>query len=178
MKTLSRRRFVHIVAAASPALVASGTSAAAAAPRALRFSHLHTGERLDVEYWSGSLYRPDAIAAVNRLLRDFRTGDVGAIDPRLLDLLHALSRLTGVPGPFEVISGYRSARTNEELRTRGGGGVASRSLHMDGRAIDIRLPSVALSRLRDAALALELGGVGHYPESNFVHVDTGRVRRW
>lgn len=177
MKHLSRRRFVYVVAAVSPALLAPGRSHAAV-PRVLRFSHLHTGERLDVEYWSGSGYRPDALAAVDRLLRDFRTGQVGAIDPRLLDLLHALSRLTGARAAFEVISGYRSAHTNEALRRRGGGGVATRSLHVEGRAIDIRLPGVALASLRDAALSLELGGVGHYPQSNFVHVDTGRVRRW
>jgi uncharacterized protein YcbK (DUF882 family) len=175
-----RRRLLRTAfAVASPLFaVPLHTQAQGGAPRVLQFDHLHTGERLGVEYWSDGAYRPDALAAVNRLLRDFRTGTVGAIDTRLLDLLHALARLTGGRRPFEVISGFRSAETNEALRRNGGGGVARGSLHLEGRAIDIRIADVPLATLRDAALALRSGGVGHYPRSNFVHVDTGRVRRW
>ncbi len=147
-------------------------------PRVLRFAHLHTAETLEVEYMDGVRYLPDALSAVNRLLRDFRTGDVHDIDPRLLDLLHALKGATGSGQPFEIISGYRSPKTNAMLRTHGGGGVASGSLHMRGQAIDIRVADVRLTDLREAALHLARGGVGYYPSSNFVHVDTGRVRRW
>lgn len=122
-------------------------------------------------------YLPTALSAVSHLLRDFRTGDEHPIDPRLLDLLHALHVSIGSQRPFEIISGYRSPGTNAMLRTHGGG-VASGSLHMQGRAIDLRVGDVPLASLRDAALALRRGGVGYYPTSNFVHVDTGRVRRW
>ncbi|HSN31208.1 MAG TPA: DUF882 domain-containing protein, partial [Ideonella sp.] len=122
-------------------------------------------------------YLPDALAAVDRLLRDFRSGEVAAIDPALLDLLHALAMTTGAQGPFEVISGFRSPATNEMLRHRSSG-VASGSLHMLGQAIDIRVAGVPLAGLRNAALSLRAGGVGFYPASDFVHVDTGRVRAW
>jgi uncharacterized protein YcbK (DUF882 family) len=120
---------------------------------------------------------PQALASVNYLLRDFRTGDVGVIDTRLLDLLHGLAMLTGSRRPFQIISGYRSPATNEALRQRSSG-VASGSLHTLGQAIDIRLADVRLEALRDAARSMRSGGVGYYAASNFVHVDTGRVRTW
>jgi len=145
--------------------------------RALSFIHLHTGERLSLPYFHGGEYRPDALAAVNHLLRDFRTGDVGTMDPVLLDVLHALAGVTGSRQPFQIICGYRSAATNEALRRRSAG-VAGASLHMQGRAIDVRLADVPLERLRDAALGLRAGGVGYYVAPQFVHVDTGRVRAW
>ena len=180
MTLASRRRFVATLAALAP-LAGSARAAfapAPQAPRALVFAHLHTGERLAVEYFAGGRYLSDALAEVNHLLRDFRSGEVAAIDPALLDLLHALAARTGTPGrPFEVISGFRSPATNEMLRHRSSG-VASGSLHMRGQAIDIRVAGVPLSGLRDAALALRGGGVGFYPASDFVHVDTGRVRAW
>ncbi|MGH7561532.1 MAG: DUF882 domain-containing protein [Gemmatimonadales bacterium] len=152
----------------------------ASTSRALDFLHTHTGEKLAVEYFVGGRYLPDALSDVNHYLRDIRTGDVHPIDPKLLDILYALKDLTGTSRPFQVISGYRSARTNAMLRQHGGGGIASGSLHMQGKAIDIRLADVPLRKLRDAALNLGRGGVGYYPgaASNFVHVDTGRVRRW
>lgn len=175
---MTRRGFLATLAAAAPALVLpTPLSAEAAGPRALRFAHTHTGERLDVEYCGRDGYLPDALAEINRFLRDFRTGEVHAIDPALLDFLHHLRRTTESPRAFEVISGYRSPHTNAALRSKSEG-VAARSLHMDGRAIDIRLPGVKLVALRDAALEARLGGVGFYPASNFVHVDTGRIRRW
>lgn len=151
--------------------------ASPASPRVLRLAHLHTAETLEVEYMDGVRYLPDALASVNHLLRDFRTGDVHDIDPRLLDLLHGLQGSTGTRRPFEIISGYRSPKTNAMLHGRSNG-VASGSLHMQGQAIDIRLGDVQLRALRDAALDLRRGGVGYYPSSNFVHVDTGRVRTW
>jgi uncharacterized protein YcbK (DUF882 family) len=172
---VSRRVFLTALVAAVPA--ASATRVHATAPRALTLNHLHTGERLTVEYFAGGRYLPDALQAVNHILRDFRTGDIHAIDPGLLDLLHRLGDAAGSRRPFDVISGYRSPATNRMLRGHSDG-VAAGSLHMAGQAIDIRLGDIRLANLRDAALALRAGGVGYYPQSNFVHVDTGRVRRW
>jgi uncharacterized protein YcbK (DUF882 family) len=178
MTRLSRRGFLAALAAATPlAAVPRWAGATATEPRELSFMNLHTGERLNVEYFSAGAYMPDALAATNHLLRDFRTGDVGVIDPQLLDLLHRLAATTGTQRPFQIISGYRSPATNQMLRSRSHG-VASGSLHMQGQAIDIRLGDVPLDTLRDVALAVRRGGVGYYPGSNFVHVDTGRVRAW
>jgi len=140
-------------------------------------SRTHTGERLAIEYFSGGTYLPDALSAVNYFLRDFRTSNVHDIDPALLDLLHGLAATTETSRPFQVISGYRSPTTNEMLRHRSEG-VAAGSLHMKGQAIDVRLGDVPLSKLRQAALGARRGGVGYYPTSDFVHVDTGRVRMW
>jgi uncharacterized protein YcbK (DUF882 family) len=176
-QSLSRRRFLAGVMAAPLLAAAAPLQAAVTDPKALRFLHTHTGERLAVEYAGSSGYRPDALAAVNHFLRDFRTGDEHPIDPSLLDLLHRVTTLTGSQRPFEVISGYRSPATNATLR-RLSEGVAGSSLHMVGQAIDIRLPDIPLPALRSAALSIKGGGVGYYPTSNFVHVDTGRVRFW
>lgn len=174
----SRRRFVATLVSAAPVLAMPRLlQAAPAEPRVLSFEHLHTGERLGVEYFRGGTYLPDALGSINHLLRDFRTGDEHVIDERLLDLLHELNAVTESGRPFQVISGYRSPVTNQMLH-RQSEGVASHSLHMQGQAIDIRLVDVPLPRLRAAALALHRGGVGFYPASNFVHVDTGRVRTW
>jgi len=147
------------------------------APRSLSFHHLHTGERLAVKYFAYGDYLPDALLNVNHVLRDWRTDQVHPIDPALLDLLYDLHRATGSKRPFDVICGYRSPATNAML-ARKSEQVATRSLHLRGKAIDIRLADVPLSRLRDEALGLKRGGVGYYPGSNFVHVDTGRVRSW
>lgn len=122
-------------------------------------------------------YVPSALSRVDRFLRDFRTGEIHEIDPALLDLLNDLAALTGAAEPYHVISGYRSPTTNAMLRRRSGG-VARRSLHMDGKAVDVRLPGVPLRTLRDAAVSLGRGGVGYYPGPDFVHVDTGAVRIW
>ncbi|MEQ1759310.1 MAG: YcbK family protein [Vicinamibacterales bacterium] len=174
---LSRRRFLSAVAAV-PVLAASRPlHAASLVPRELKFLHTHTGEKLTVEYFNAGTYLPDALDTVNHFLRDFRTGDVHAIDPSLLDLLNRLTTLTESKRPFEVISGYRSPVTNAQLRSHSEG-VAAHSLHMVGQAIDIRLTDVPLKNLRAAALSARIGGVGYYPASNFVHVDTGRVRYW
>ena len=180
-----RRAFLGFGAAAAAAALLPGRADAAprrakAPVRALSFLHTHTGERLKVEYCSGGRYEPDALREIDRLLRDFRVNEVRPIDPTLLDLLHELGGTLETDSPFHVISGYRSPQTNRLLQARGGAhsGVASGSLHQVGKAIDIRLPGVTLERLRGAARALQLGGVGYYPSSNFVHVDTGRVRYW
>jgi uncharacterized protein YcbK (DUF882 family) len=170
---------VGVALLAGPFLAVSRRARAQGASlRTLAFRHTHTGESLAVAYASGDSYLPAALAQVNWFLRDFRNGESRAIDPQLLDQLHALSALTGSRSPFEVISGYRSPATNEALRRHGGGGVATQSLHLEGRAIDIRLADVPLADVRDAALSLRAGGVGYYAQSQFVHLDTGRVRRW
>jgi uncharacterized protein YcbK (DUF882 family) len=174
----TRRRFITAAATGAAWLATPGwLRAAASTTRSLAFAHTHTGERLSVEYFSGGRYLTDALDAVNHFLRDFRTGDVHPIDRTLLDVLQALAASTGTSRSFEVISGYRSPATNQQLR-RASEGVAAHSLHMEGRAIDVRLADVELAALRKAALNLRAGGVGYYPASNFVHVDTGRVRRW
>ena len=178
MGNVSRRSLVTALTAAVPLIAAPfQVSARPSNTRALRLSHLHTGERLSVVYFSGGGYVPDALSTINRLLRDFRTGEVCTIDAQLLDLLAGLAELTETTQPFQVISGYRSPSTNQTLRKRSKG-VAVGSLHLQGQAIDIRLADIALDKLRDAACALRYGGVGYYPGSNFVHVDTGRVRTW
>ena len=173
----SRRQFLTTLATGSLVLGSRPAWAAQAASRELHFSHLHTGETLAVEYFQAGRYQPDALEAVNHLLRDFRTGDVHAIDPALLDVLFDVRHRVDTRRSFQVISGYRSPHTNAALRAKSEG-VAAHSLHMSGRAIDIRLGDVPLPALRRAALALGAGGVGYYPASNFVHLDTGRVRTW
>jgi len=187
-KRLNRRSFLGFGAAAAAAtlvpgraLAAAPTASASTAPqRVLSFFNTHTGERLKTTYCCGGEYQPDALRVVNHILRDFRANEVRPIDPNLLDLLHELSGTLETDQPFHIISGYRSPNTNTLLRERGGAhtGVANRSLHMVGQAIDIRVPGVRLDRLRNAARSLKIGGVGYYPDSNFVHVDVGRVRYW
>ena len=144
----------------------------------LRLYHTHTGERIDVVYRRGDAYDADGLRTLENYLRDFRTGDLHSFDPRLFDVLSDLAAAAGKPeGEFQVISAYRSPQTNEMLRGRTTG-VAKNSLHMKAMALDVRLPGVETSKLRDAALALGRGGVGYYADSDFIHVDVGRVRRW
>jgi uncharacterized protein YcbK (DUF882 family) len=151
--------------------------ASLSATRSLSFLHTHTGEHLSIVYYSGGGYVASALDQLNELLRDHRSGEIHSIDPALFDLLHEAQRLTGSRGTYQVISGYRSPKTNSMLR-KNGGGVARKSLHMQGQAIDVRLTDVSTHELRAAALELERGGVGYYAKSDFVHLDTGRVRRW
>ena len=158
---------------ASPALA----NLAPANVRRLSFDNLHTGERVKADYWVDGNYVPDALHAINKNLRDFRTGDVHAIEPKLLDLLSILRSKLETEADLQVISGYRSPKTNAMLHELSDG-VAATSLHMQGMAIDIRIGGRQLAKVRDAALALAVGGVGYYPKSDFVHVDVGRVRRW
>ena len=149
----------------------------AAAMRSVALDNLHTGESMDAVYWADGDYIPDVLDAVNLHLRDYRTGDVHPIDPKLLDLLDAVNTRTETKARFQVISGYRSAATNAMLHERSEE-VAKKSFHMSGMAIDLRLPDVDLGRLHRAALGLGRGGVGYYPESNFVHLDVGPLRTW
>jgi uncharacterized protein YcbK (DUF882 family) len=146
----------------------------------LRFYHTHTREHLDIVYRRGDTYLPEALDQLDHYLRDHRTGDVHHFDPRLFDLLHDLtSKLNDSGGEIDVICGYRTPWSNEFLRTRNAHtGVALHSLHMQAEAIDIRLPGIATSTVRDVALKMQRGGVGYYRASDFVHVDVGPVRRW
>ncbi len=152
-------------------------AAAQAAVRKLSFNNIHTGEKLTAVYWENGCYVTDSLREIDYTLRDFRTGDVYAIDPRLLDLLEQLRLLMAYNDPINVISGYRCPATNAMLAARSKR-VSKTSFHMRGMAIDIRMPGRRLEELRDAAIVLGLGGVGYYPESDFVHVDTGPVRMW
>jgi uncharacterized protein YcbK (DUF882 family) len=175
-----RRQLLKGLLAAPLTLPGAGALAAeaqAAGDYRLAFRHTHTDEHLQLAYRNAEGYIVPALERINWLMRDFRTGQVQPMDPRLLDLLHALENCCG-SGTFEIVSAYRSPATNDMLRKTGGGGVARRSLHMDGQAIDIRLGGTSCAQLRDAAIALGRGGVGYYPAENFVHVDTGPVRHW
>ena len=180
---LQRRRLLQTMAGGAALLAMPGLASASirsgAPARSLSFAHTHTGESLSLVYKVGDSYLPDAMARLSYLMRDFRTGDIHPIDPSLLDILWRVQSSLNVDGPFQIISAYRSPGTNSMLRGRSAHtGVAKNSMHLSGQAIDIRLPGVALPDVRDAALDLKAGGVGYYPDSGFVHVDTGRVRRW
>lgn len=182
-RRLFLRHGAHLAAAGSLAAVGVPARAAVSTTtsegvRELSFAHTHTRERLSITYARAQEYMTDALGRLNRFMRDHYTGEVGQMDPALFDVLHRVQQTLRSNGSFEVISAYRCAATNGRLRLTGGGGVARRSLHMDGRAIDVRLPGVPLAELRDAALSLRAGGVGYYPGQQFVHIDTGRVRSW
>lgn len=146
-------------------------------PRSLSFYHTHTGKALTVTYRRDGDYVPEALTALDDFLEDFRTGDEVRMDPALFDLLYDIQRVAGSNGTYEIISAYRSPTTNAMLRKKSGG-VAKKSQHLLGKAIDVRLTDVDTAKLRDVALSLKRGGVGYYRASDFVHVDTGRVRRW
>lgn len=154
--------------------------AEAAAPvtaREMSFTNVHTGDKFKGEYWYQGKYLPDAFGEIKNVMRDYRTGDKYPIDPRLIDVLFVLQKRTRNFTPFEIFSGYRSPATNAWLR-RSTSGVARGSLHMQGQAVDINQPGTRLSYLEKSAIRLKAGGVGFYPSSDFVHVDTGRVRSW
>ncbi len=175
--SLSRRAFMvggsaALGLAAFPALASIPNT-----PRRLTLLNLHTGESVKSTYWSDGQYVPGALGEIAHVLRDHRNNSVHPIDPHLLDLLTHLRRSLDANAPFHVISGYRSPESNAMLAAASDG-VAHNSLHMQGMAIDIRVPGVQLKHLQKAALSLGSGGVGYYAQSDFVHVDVGRVRRW
>lgn len=147
--------------------------------RQLSFYHTHTGKRLDVVYARNGAYIPSALEEINRFLFDFRTGDAARMDPGLLDLIYDVRAALKSDGTYQVVSAYRSPKTNEMLRGRSkSNGVAKNSQHLLGKAIDVRLEGVKTAKLRDTALAMKRGGVGFYEASDFVHMDTGRPRSW
>jgi len=173
----SRRGFLGAGLGFAASITLTARALAATRPRVLTFENLHTGEKLTTTYWAEGEYLADSANQIARILRDHRTNASRAIDPSLLDLLHSLREKVETHRPYEVISCYRSPQTNASL-ANATGGVATRSLHMSGQAIDVRVAGVALANLRDAARSLGRGGVGFYPRSDFVHVDTGRIRTW
>lgn len=175
----SRRRFLKtgIGAGALLALPKVHANTLNIKEKQLAFLNLHTGERIRATYWAEGQYLPEALNAIKNILRDHRTDEKYEMDLNLLNMLQLLHSLIDAREEFHVISAYRSPKTNAMLSSRSGG-VATRSLHMQGKAIDIRLPGFALTDLREAVLSLESGGVGYYPKSNFIHIDTGRVRQW
>jgi len=179
---LLRKRFLQVCLVLTWICFAPvGPAVATIQPRPeyrLRFFHTHTGERLAITYRRGNDYLPEALARLDTYLGDQRTGDARPYDPRVFDLLHELIVEVGHPdAEIDVVCGYRTPWSNEFLRAHGRG-VARHSLHMRAMAIDIRVPGVKTTSLRDAALGLHRGGVGYYASSDFVHVDVGRVRRW
>ena len=179
---VSRRTFLAAglaaaVACFSPYKAFASVLKAFPPEKALAFYNTHTGETLKAVYWDQGTYVPQSLAEINYILRDHRTGEVREIEPALLDLLCALRQKLGSTAPFSIISGYRSPETNSHLSTMSKG-VAKNSMHLLGKAIDIRLPGHELKTLQRAAIDLQRGGVGYYPSSDFVHVDVGRVRCW
>ena len=176
---LRRRDFLRLGAAVTARLVASPVIAKANSPheRILRFQNTHTGEAVSTVYWADGNYVDDGLASIDSVLRDHRTDEIYSMDRQLLDLLFLLKSKTDSRKTYEVISGYRSPATNEALRNKSSG-VAKRSYHMRGMAIDIRLPGYDLKQLQLAALDLKAGGVGYYPRSGFIHVDVGPARSW
>jgi uncharacterized protein YcbK (DUF882 family) len=176
-----RRRFLAYSSGVAASLLVPAalahTDSRSGSERSLAFQNLHTGEKLRTVYWAEGEYIADSLKDIERILRDHRTGDRHPIDRQLLDILTAVQHQTGSNKPFQIISGYRSPKTNKMLNSSTSG-VAKRSLHMLGKAIDVRIPGHDLRQLRRAALALKAGGVGYYPKSGFVHLDTGRVRSW
>jgi uncharacterized protein YcbK (DUF882 family) len=176
----TRRNVVLGLASAALAAATIPTALAARRPIGLRsvaLKNLHTGEHLNAVYWSEGRYVPDAMRRINWLLRDYHTDEVRRIHPDLLDLLAKLHAKLRTREPFQVVSGYRSPATNAMLATMTDG-VAQHSLHMQGMAVDIRVPDRSLVKVHHAALSLAAGGVGFYPRSDFIHVDVGRVRHW
>ena len=177
---ISRRQFLGHSAVLGAGLYLPGSALASLLTepeRSLNLYNTHTGESLKSVFWAEGAFIPESLADINKLLLDHRTNDVAAIDPQLLNLLGTITKLVSPGDTLHVISGYRSPQSNQALADQSNG-VARHSLHMDGKAIDIRLPGRDLAYLRDSALSLKRGGVGYYPKSQFVHVDTGRVRSW
>ena len=175
---MGRRDFIRLGAAAtalfaSPVFATSHTHS----ERKIAFRSTHTGEAVSTVYWAEGTYIDEGLLAINEVLRDHRTNDIHPIDTKLLDMLFLLQAKTENQQPFEVISGYRSPATNQALR-KNSSGVAKRSYHMRGMAIDVRLPGSELKHLRSAAMDLRAGGVGYYPGSDFIHVDVGPTRSW
>lgn len=147
------------------------------ASRILSLHHTHTGKSLTVTYYREGQYQSQALAQLDEFLADFRTGETTPMDPEVYDILYRLHDKAGSQAPFQIISAYRSPATNEMLR-KPGSGVAQKSQHLLGKALDVRLADVSSEQLYDIALSMQAGGVGYYRDSDFVHVDTGRVRHW
>lgn len=174
-----RRRFLTLASIAVASTIAAPAIAAPRVPRrrSIAFHHLHTGEKVDLVYWADGRYERGAMRHIAWVLRDYRNNAVHPIDPRLLDLLAVMRNQLRTTAPFMVISAYRSPATNAMLAATTEG-VATNSLHLDGQAIDIRVPDRHLTAVHKVAMSMRAGGVGYYPSSDFIHVNTGKVRYW
>ncbi len=177
---INRRSFLKIATAVSavsffPSIVLGKTDLPY--KKSLSLYNIHTGEDITTTFWADGAYIPEALNEMNHLLRDYRTGTSTSMNIELFDLLYSIRTNLDSNKPFNIISGYRSPKTNATLHNHSSG-VAKKSLHMEGKAIDINLPGRTLSDLHALAMNLKQGGVGYYPQSNFVHVDVGRVRSW
>jgi uncharacterized protein YcbK (DUF882 family) len=180
--TINRRRFCKLGMQAAlfnlfPVSAIASIDRLLSAKRDLFLFNTHTGQKLDVCYYEKGRYHPEALKKINYILRDHRTEEIKPMDAGLLNLLHSISTTFDQPIRFHIISGYRSPETNGELREKSRG-VAKNSLHMKGKAADIRIPGYDTRWLRDICMNLKSGGVGYYRKSDFVHVDTGLVRYW
>jgi len=179
----SRRAFLKagmfmIAGAAFPVDALARIAAATTPERALSFYNTHTGEHLDrIVFWADGRYIPEHLTEINHILRDFRTDEIKPIDAKLLDILYTVQRRLRVKEPLHIVSGYRSKATNADLR-QASSGVAKKSFHTKGKAIDFRIPGREVGDIRKVALRMQLGGVGYYPDSDFVHLDTGPFRAW
>jgi uncharacterized protein YcbK (DUF882 family) len=178
-----RKRVVSLMSLATARAIAamcllSLATGAAAADRTIELYNTHTRETVRVVYKRGEQYVPEALAQLDHVLVDHRSGEVHEMDPRLFDQLVDLAAAAGVEPSFEIISGYRSPESNSKMSAKPGSGVSKHSLHMQGRAMDVRLKGVTVEKLRDLALAAKRGGVGYYQRSRFVHIDTGSFRTW
>jgi uncharacterized protein YcbK (DUF882 family) len=191
MAAFTRRRLIQVAltsgAAVTMARFSTGAIAAEAgaakedaapAERQLELYNTHTRETVSVVYRRGDEYQPPAIASLRHVMRDHRNDTAHDIDLALYDQLYDLARAAGREARFEIISGYRSPESNASMAARPGSGVSKHSLHMEGRAIDVRLREYSCADLRDLAIAAARGGVGYYQRSDFVHIDTGRFRTW
>ena len=178
-KTVNRRRFMMgLGGLGALAMLPTPVLASRSAPvRKLNLHSINTGEQVSVSFWEEGHYLKEGLSTLNRVMRDYRAGEQFDIDPKLFYQLYLLQHRLGKSGEIQVISGYRSPNTNAMLR-RTSKGVAKKSYHMKGQAIDLRIPGVPLAQVRQAALNMKVGGVGYYPSSNFVHLDTGPVRSW
>jgi uncharacterized protein YcbK (DUF882 family) len=176
---LTRRVLLELMAGAFCLQTSLAQSSEGSAERWLELTNTHTGENVNVMFRNASGYVQDALKQLDRVLRDHRTDELHPMDPALFDQLSDLALAADREPHYEIISGYRSPASNAKLRARGASsGVAEKSLHMQGRAMDVRLKGLSTAELRDLALAARRGGVGYYEKSNFVHLDTGRVRKW
>jgi uncharacterized protein YcbK (DUF882 family) len=177
---VSRRRLLQLGLGAATLIAAKpvlAVTAVAPEPRALSFFNTHTSEKLTAVYWNQGEYSWEGLRKINHILRDFRTDEVFPMDAKLLEQLHELDRKLGGGREFHIISGYRSPKTNAMLAANSEG-VAKKSLHMVGHAIDVRVKNIELTHVRDTAIGMKAGGVGYYSKSDFVHLDIGKVRNW
>lgn len=180
-KTINRRQALKLgaagFAAASVPFLGMSRAEAASSSWRVNIQQPHTGEGFSGVYRVGDDYIPEVFEELNYVLRDRRTGQAFPMDPRVLDIAAQVQRKIGVSTPLHVLCAYRSPKTNKDLRSHSRG-VAKNSYHMYGQALDIRIPEISTTKLRDVAKGLKAGGVGYYPKSGFVHVDTGDVRTW